>query len=238
MVFCLQNHDQIGNRAFGTRLHHQIEPALFRALSALLLFAPETPLLFMGQEWAASTPFLYFTDHHEALGPLVTEGRRQEFSRFEAFASEETRARIPDPQALGTFEASRLNWAECIREPHAGMLELYRALLDLRRTEPALGAGSLFHVIELDEAGLALSRSDPRGRAMLLVVWLEGSGVYEHGRRMPITPGGRWEVVLSTEEARFQQFREEAGTFAPRIELGESPIVSFRRPSAVVLRRE
>jgi maltooligosyltrehalose trehalohydrolase len=238
MVFCLQNHDQIGNRAFGARLHHQIEPALFRALSALLLFAPETPLLFMGQEWAASTPFLYFTDHHEALGPLVTEGRRKEFSRFEAFAGEETRARIPDPQAISTFEASRLNWAECTHEPHAGMLELYRALLDLRRTEPALRAGGPFEVIELDESGLALSRSDPQGPTMLLVVWLEGSGVYEHGRRDPVTPGGHWSVVLSTEETRFQESPEGARTFAPRIELAELPIVDFRRPSAVVLRRE
>jgi maltooligosyltrehalose trehalohydrolase len=76
MIFCLQNHDQIGNRPFGRRLHHQIDSALFRALSALLLFAPETPLLFMGQEWAASSPFLFFTDHHQELGRLVTEGRR------------------------------------------------------------------------------------------------------------------------------------------------------------------
>jgi len=86
MIFCLQNHDQIGNRPFGRRLHHQIDPALFRALSAVLLVAPETPLLFMGQEWAASSPFLYFTDHHQELGRLVTEGRRREFSRFDAFA--------------------------------------------------------------------------------------------------------------------------------------------------------
>ena len=83
-VICLQNHDQVGNRALGERLHHQIDPAAYRAATALLLCAPETPLLFMGQEWAASTPFLYFTDHPEALGRLVTEGRRQEFSGFEA----------------------------------------------------------------------------------------------------------------------------------------------------------
>jgi 1,4-alpha-glucan branching enzyme len=70
MIVCIQNHDQIGNRPFGRRLNHQIEPALFRALSALLLFVPETPLLFMGQEWAASTRFLFFTDHHGELGEL------------------------------------------------------------------------------------------------------------------------------------------------------------------------
>ena len=95
-----------------SRLNHQIEPALFRALSALLLFVPETPLLFMGQEWACQQPFLYFTDHHADLGRLVTKGRREEFSRFEAFADPVTRARIPDPQASSTFEDSRLVWNE------------------------------------------------------------------------------------------------------------------------------
>jgi len=75
-IICLQNHDQVGNRALGERLHHQIEDSVYRALSALLLLAPETPLLFMGQEWAASTPFLFFTDHESTLGQAVTEGRR------------------------------------------------------------------------------------------------------------------------------------------------------------------
>ena len=78
-MVCLQNHDQVGNRALGERLHHQIDPAAFRAVTVLLLCAPETPLLFMGQEWAATSPFLYFTDHEPRLGRLVTEGRRREF---------------------------------------------------------------------------------------------------------------------------------------------------------------
>ena len=73
-MICLQNHDQVGNRAFGERLHHQMDPAAYRAATALLLCAPETPLLFMGQEWAASTPFLYFTDHPEPLGAAGHRG--------------------------------------------------------------------------------------------------------------------------------------------------------------------
>ena len=93
MVFCLQNHDQIGNRPFGGRLNHQIAPALFRALSALLLFVPETPLLFMGQEWAASTRFLYFTDHHAELGRLVTTGRRE--ASASRTSSDTTSTRLP-----------------------------------------------------------------------------------------------------------------------------------------------
>jgi maltooligosyltrehalose trehalohydrolase len=237
MIFCLQNHDQIGNRPFGRRLHHQIDPALFRALSALLLFAPETPLLFMGQEWATGSPFLFFTDHHPELGRLVTEGRRREFSRFQAFADEETRARIPDPQAASTFEASRLDWDERVLPPHAGMLELYRALLRLRRTEKALEAGTRCNVIELDDDGVALVRADAGGAALLLVAWLGGSGAYEHDRQGLTIPGHRWNLVLSTEEPRFQ-CSGETPTGGPDITACDPLVVTFQGPAAVVLRRE
>jgi maltooligosyltrehalose trehalohydrolase len=239
MIFCLQNHDQVGNRPFGRRLHHQIDPALFRALSALLFFAPETPLLFMGQEWAASSPFLFFTDHHQELGRLVTEGRRREFSRFQAFADEERRARIPDPQAVSTFEASRLNWEEQALAPHAGILELYRSLLGLRRREPALQPGSRTDVIELDDHGLAVVRNHAQGEAILLVSWLrESGGEYDSRRHGPIVPAARWSLVLSTDEPRFQESPgEERAMFAPEIELEESPVMRFHRPSTVILRR-
>jgi maltooligosyltrehalose trehalohydrolase len=236
MIFCLQNHDQIGNRPFGRRLHHQIDSALFRALSALLLFAPETPLLFMGQEWAASSPFLFFTDHHQELGRLVTEGRRREFSRFTAFADEEMRARIPDPQAVSTFEESRLNWDERVLAPHAGMLELYRAMLRLRRTEKALEAGTRFDVVELDD-GMALARVDACGGALLLVAWLRGSGEYEYDRQGPTIPGHRWNLVLSTEEPRFQSSGQTL-TGGPDITAHDPLVVKFQGPAAVILRRE
>jgi maltooligosyltrehalose trehalohydrolase len=137
-VFCLQNHDQVGNRPFGERLLHDIDAGRYAVASALLLFAPETPLLFMGQEFAASTPFLYFTDHHEELGRLVTEGRRGEFSGFRAFADEDMRASIPDPQAESTFLSSKLKRGE--RRTNAGISALYRELLRLRREDPVLSA--------------------------------------------------------------------------------------------------
>jgi maltooligosyltrehalose trehalohydrolase len=235
MIFCLQNHDQIGNRPFGRRLNHQIEPALFRALSALLLFAPETPLLFMGQEWAASTPFLFFTDHNPELGRLVTEGRRREFARFQAFADEATRARIPDPQAATTFDASRLHWDERVLDPHAGMLNLYRALLGLRRTEQALKSGARFDVVELDDNGLALARARTGGDALLLVAWLGGSGAYEYDLHGPTIAGGRWNLMLSTGEARFRSAAES--TPAPEITEPDPLVVTFHGPAAVILRR-
>jgi maltooligosyltrehalose trehalohydrolase len=133
-VIAIQNHDQVGNRPFGDRLHHQINLDRFAVASALLLLAPETPLLFMGQEFAASTPFLFFTDHHEELGRLVTQGRRREFSGFRAFTDEPAQALIPDPQAESTFLASKLKLEE--REQHADLYALYKRLLHIRHTDP------------------------------------------------------------------------------------------------------
>ncbi len=138
LVYCIQNHDQIGNRAIGDRLSASVSPEAYRVASTLLLFLPMTPLLFMGQEWAATAPFLYFTDHEGDLGRAVAEGRRKEFEGFEAFSKPGHHVRVPDPQAYETFEASRLDWGEQASPRHAGVLALYRALLKLRRTDPVL----------------------------------------------------------------------------------------------------
>ncbi|MGH7403666.1 MAG: malto-oligosyltrehalose trehalohydrolase, partial [Candidatus Rokuibacteriota bacterium] len=106
----LQNHDQIGNRALGERITALAGPAAVRAATVVLLLSPAPPLLFMGQEWAAPEPFLFFSDLGPDLGPRVAEGRRREFARFPEFASAEARARIPDPQAEATFTRSVLDW--------------------------------------------------------------------------------------------------------------------------------
>jgi maltooligosyltrehalose trehalohydrolase len=138
LVYTLQNHDQVGNRALGERLSSLISPEAYRAASLLLLFLPMTPLLFMGQEWGASTPFLYFTDHEPELGQLVRDGRRSEFAGFAAFTDAAARDRIPDPQALATFAGSKLRWGERELAEHAQTLELYRAALALRRDDAVL----------------------------------------------------------------------------------------------------
>lgn len=132
-VVCIQNHDQIGNRARGERLHHQVGLDVYLAATTLLLLAPQTPLLFMGQEWAATSPFLYFTDHEAALGRLVTEGRRREFAHFPEFQDEASRHRIPDPQAATTFEHSKLKWEDLGQAEHRVVWRWYKALLELRR---------------------------------------------------------------------------------------------------------
>ncbi|MDO4246917.1 MAG: malto-oligosyltrehalose trehalohydrolase [Deinococcus sp.] len=135
-VYCIQNHDQIGNRAQGERLHQSDGVTLpkVRGAAALLLTLPMTPLLFQGQEWAASTPFQFFSDHAGDLGHAVTEGRKKEFGSFSGFSGED----VPDPQAEQTFLNSKLNWAERESGECAQTLSLYRELLRLRREDPVL----------------------------------------------------------------------------------------------------
>ncbi|HET7618497.1 MAG TPA: malto-oligosyltrehalose trehalohydrolase, partial [Vicinamibacterales bacterium] len=205
-VVCLQNHDQIGNRAFGDRLSADIEAPAFRAASALLLCLPETPLMFMGQEWNATSPFLYFTDHHEELGTLVTDGRRNEFRHFARFADPDAATRIPDPQAKSTFEDSRLRWDERAREPHAGMLRLYQALIALRRQEPAL-RGEECRTIALDDQTLLMWRgwSERRPLAILVRFGTAGQVTIDRTRRPGAAGHRRWRPRITTEDPDFAQ---------------------------------
>jgi malto-oligosyltrehalose trehalohydrolase len=132
-VDSVQTHDQVGNRAFGERLH-QLGPApAVEALTAVLLLAPQVPMLFMGEEFATEQPFLFFCDFGPELAQAVTDGRRREFAHFARFADPATRERIPDPGAEATFAASVLDWAAIDRPPHAARRALYRRLLALRR---------------------------------------------------------------------------------------------------------
>ncbi|MDQ3645737.1 MAG: malto-oligosyltrehalose trehalohydrolase [Actinomycetota bacterium] len=133
----LQTHDQIGNRAQGDRSSALMSAGLLKVGAALVLTSPFTPMLFQGEEWGASTPFLYFTDHEDpALGRAVSEGRRREFASF-GWAPEE----VPDPQDPGTFERSRLDWSEIDRSPHRELLQWHKELIRFRRAEPALSDG-------------------------------------------------------------------------------------------------
>jgi maltooligosyltrehalose trehalohydrolase len=128
-VAFLQNHDQIGNRAFGERLTTLAEPERLRAATALLLLAPQIPLIFMGDEQGSRTPFLFFTDFHDALADAVREGRRNEFAKFEAFGAPAAREAIPDANAPGTYSASKPEPGPDAAEWEA----LYRTLIALRR---------------------------------------------------------------------------------------------------------
>lgn len=216
-VYCIQNHDQIGNRALGDRLHHSIDWAVYRAASALLLLLPQTPLLFMGQEWAASTPFLYFTDHHAELGQAVTEGRRKEFASFAGFSG----SQIPDPQAIETFRASQLRWDELSTEPHLHMLNLYKSLLALRRANPAASqTAPALQISELDENTLLLIRD-----SLVAVFRLNGQGDVRLCGKLKVG-----EELWNSEDPRYAPDSQ-----AIRVNHAESRI-SFMRPGAIVFR--
>ncbi len=133
-VLFLQNHDQVGNRAFGERLTQLADSAALEAAIAAQVLCPQIPLLFMGEEVASATPFLFFTDHDPELGKLVRDGRRKEFAHFAAFSDPEKRERIPDPNAPATFEASRPCPDPALGEHRRA---LYQRLIALRMREIA-----------------------------------------------------------------------------------------------------
>jgi len=129
-VVFLQNHDQVGNRAIGDRIGSSISPGRVKVGAALVILSSFVPMIFQGEEWGASSPFLYFTDHRDAdLARAVTVGRRSEFSYFGWIAED-----VPDPQSAETFRGSRLNWSEIDDSSHAEMLGWYRTLVRVRRS--------------------------------------------------------------------------------------------------------
>jgi maltooligosyltrehalose trehalohydrolase len=162
-VVAIQNHDQVGNRAAGDRLSALVDAASLRLAAAILLLSPYVPLLFMGEEYGETNPFQYFVSHGDPnLIEAVRQGRRREFTAF-GWAGD-----IPDPQAPTTFEASKPAWQRAATEPHRRHLALYRDLLRLRRTEPALqpGNGGVTVLHDEREGWLSLAR-EFRGRRLL-----------------------------------------------------------------------
>ncbi|GFE90880.1 malto-oligosyltrehalose trehalohydrolase [Steroidobacter agaridevorans] len=169
-VIFLQNHDQVGNTASGVRIHSNSAPASYRALAALTLLAPQTPLLFMGQEFGASTTFTFFADHAEKLSQQVHAGRRKFVSQFRAYADARLQALIPDPGAERTFLDSKLDWTECSRHRH--LLSMHRDLLRLRARDPVISRQDRVGIdgATLSERSLALRWSDANHGDRLLIV--------------------------------------------------------------------
>lgn len=215
-VTFLQNHDQIGNRAFGERITHIAPAEAVRAAAACTLLGPGIPMLFMGEEWGSARPFPFFCDFEEELAQAVREGRRGEFAAFPEFQDPEARERIPDPTARNSFTSAKLDWDARDMPPHAAWLDWYERILTVRRWEIVprledapgggtshsvlgergvrvcwrLGDGSRLHLLaNLSETPVS-DVGDPAGR----VLWTEGEGM---------TGGtlGPWSVVWSIEEA-------------------------------------
>jgi maltooligosyltrehalose trehalohydrolase len=183
----LQTHDQVGNRARGERSSHLLSPGLLKVGAALVLLGPFVPMLFQGEEFGASTPFLYFTDHQDpALARAVREGRRHESQAFGGDPEE-----VPDPQAPETFARSKLDWSEPGREPHRTLLDWHAALARLRR-EHGLADGRLGRVrVRYDETDrwLVLERG-----AITVACNLAG-----RAQRVPLGNGAAGEVLLASE---------------------------------------
>ncbi|HEX4615198.1 MAG TPA: malto-oligosyltrehalose trehalohydrolase, partial [Stellaceae bacterium] len=151
-VAFIQNHDQVGNRAFGDRVTDFAPAEAVCAIAAVYLLLPQIPMLFMGEEWGAAQPFPFFCDFGPELADAVRRGRREEFARFPEFQDPAMRERIPDPMAEETFASAKLDWASIERAPHAGWLDWYRRVLSVRHTEivprlAAISAGGEYEVL-------------------------------------------------------------------------------------------
>jgi maltooligosyltrehalose trehalohydrolase len=186
----LQNHDVVGTHAGGERIAALLSPGRLRAAAALVLTAPCVPMLFAGEEWGASTPFPYFSDHSDPeLGRAVTEGRRGEIAAL-GWPTEA----VPDPQDEATFVRSRLDWSEPGREPHASLRRWYRDLIQLRRGRPDLCDGRLERVrVRVDEENRCLQMD--RGRVTVAC----NLGARRVRAPLPSTGGRR--LLLSSDAA-------------------------------------
>jgi maltooligosyltrehalose trehalohydrolase len=204
-VSFIQNHDQVANSARGERCYKLGSPGRYRALTALMLLGPGTPMLFQGQEFCASSPFLYFADHNPELASAVREGRLEFLAQFPSIAQPETQRRVPDPESPETFERSKLDPAE--RERHEACYSLHRDLLRLRREDPvfrAQGKGWLDGAVLGPEAFVLRFFGEAAGDRLLLVnlgMDLDLEPVPEP-LLAPLT-GLCWEVLWSSEDPRY-----------------------------------
>jgi maltooligosyltrehalose trehalohydrolase len=192
-VVCVQNHDQVGNRATGDRLSTLVSPEGLRLAAAILLLSPYLPLLFMGEEYGETNPFLYFVSHGDpALVEAVREGRRKEFAAFD-WAGE-----VPDPQSEESYTRSRLDWDRASEPHHAALRLLYTDLLRLRKAEPALRPGAAkVKVSHEEQAGWVMLHS-AAGDSELVTVF----NFAQQDTRVPL-PDLLDRQVLSTDDSRY-----------------------------------
>lgn len=200
-----QNHDQVANSAHGLRLHQLSDPGNYRAMTSLLLLAPNTPLLFQGQEFAASTPFYYFADHSEELSPLVFKGRLDYFKQFPSIHAPEVRACLPSPSAFETFSKCKLDFSE--RKSHSTAYALHRDLLKLRHNDSIFSQprrkGVDGAVLNHDAFALRYFGENEDTR---LVIINFGNDLFLNPCPEPLLApptGTSWAVAWSSEDARY-----------------------------------
>ena len=201
-IFFLQNHDQVANQLRGDRLHQKTSPGVYRALTALLLLAPETPMLFMGQEFGASAPFLFFADFPAGeLARQIHQGRKKFLAQFPSYRSPEAQSSIDDPRDPTVFERSKLDWSE--RERHGADLQLHRDLLRLRREDPVIARQARNRVdgAVIGPAAFVLRYAGDRGDDRLLLINLGADCDYRPAPEPLLAPpvGGTWRLVWSSD---------------------------------------
>ncbi|MFO1501233.1 MAG: malto-oligosyltrehalose trehalohydrolase [Verrucomicrobiota bacterium] len=213
-VNCLQNHDQVANSLRGARIHQLTSPGRLRAMTALLLLGPGSPMLFQGQEFAADSCFLYFADHHPDLAKLVSQGRSDFLAQFPSIARAESVCLLAQPQAEETFQRSKLDLTE--RAKHAAVYALHRDLIHLRRHDPVLTAPKrgAFDGAVLSPQSFLLRFFGPEGDDRLLIVNLGVDLRLEPAPEPLLAPpvGQRWGVKWSSEDPRY------GGTGTPAVE--------------------
>lgn len=227
-VVGISNHDHAGNRPHGDRLNQIASPAAYRAASVLLCLTPYTPLLFMGQEWAASTPFLYFTDQPGIVGEKIGEWRANELAGGDP-ADREAFGRAPNPQAESTFAASKLKWDEAAQAGHRGILSLYRTCLALRSANAHFRNPDRAQWTAAEAGGLLALRWRHADGDWLLLVSLKGGEA--HGADSPLPeprPGFRWKTELFSESPAYG-----GSSRAPELPSGSA---RFSGPAAWLLR--
>lgn len=229
----LQNHDQLGNPPQGRRLHQLTSPGRHRALTALLCLGPGTPLLFQGQEFSATSPFLFFADHEPDLAKLVREGRQREMRNFTRHAEPEAAVEVADPADRRTFERSKLDLGE--REQHAEAYRLHRDLLRLRREDRVFSAqqADRIHGSVIAAEAFLLRYLGDEGDDRLVLVNLGRDLEWSPTAEPLIVPpaGHRWRLLWSSEDPRY------GGTGTPRLDVqhwflpGHATVVLTTRPA-------
>lgn len=201
-VCYLQNHDQVGNRPCGERLTSLTTAECYRAASTLLLLSPFTPMLWMGQEWGASTPFYYFTDYQGSEADRVDARRAGELSAFPQMHDPAQRSQLPHPQASETFAASKLWWHELQKPYPQQSLRLYQHLLTLRKHHPAIRGGQwhTFEAMPLASHGIVMLYRKPPSPALLVIVNLQATLHFDlQTLPVPTSAETDWQLCLTTE---------------------------------------
>ena len=204
-VHYLQNHDQIANSAFGLRVHELTSPGRYRAFTAMLLLTPSTPMLFQGQEFAASSPFLYFADHKSELAASVRKGRAEFLSQFLSIATDAVQRLLPDPADPDTFARCKLDFTE--RERHAQAYALHRDLLRLRHHNPVFRAqkhGTVDGAVLSAEALVLRFFGEDGDDRLLLMNLGRDLQFYPSPEPLLAPPEGKgWQLLWSSEDPRY-----------------------------------